>query len=86
MEKKESEPLTALLILGYKNEAKTQPEAKGDSKDDELDAELLRRLMVKLGVADKRAKEIIAAPISQKRAEIKKEADGSSSARNSRSI
>ena len=52
---------------------------KGDSKDDELDAEILRRLMVKLGVADKRAKEIIATPIDQKRAEIKKEADGSSS-------
>jgi outer membrane protein assembly factor BamC len=64
---------------GYRNEAKTQPEVKGDSKDDELDAELLRRLMVKLGVADKRAKEIIAAPVSQKRAEIKKEADGSTS-------
>jgi outer membrane protein assembly factor BamC len=48
-------------------------------KTDELDAELLRRLMVKLGVADKRAKEIIAAPVSQKRAEIKKEADGSTS-------
>ena len=65
---------------GYRNEAKTQPEdSKGDSKDDELDAELLRRLMVKLGVADKRAKEIIAAPVSQKRAEIKKEADGSTS-------
>ena len=67
-----------VIDTGYKNEAKTRPEAKGDSKDDELDAELLRRLMVKLGVADKRAKEIIAAPISQKRAEIKKEADGSS--------
>ena len=68
-----------VVDTGYKNEAKTKPEAKGDSKDDELDAELLRRLMVKLGVADKRAKEIIAAPVSQKRAEIKKEADGSSS-------
>ena len=64
---------------GYRNDAKTQPETKGDSKDDELDAELLRRLMVKLGVADKRAKEIIATPVNQKRAEIKKEADGSSS-------
>ncbi len=68
-----------VIDTGYRNEAKAQPEAKGDSKDDDLDAELLRRLMVKLGVADKRAKEIIAAPISQKRAEIKKEADGNSS-------
>jgi outer membrane protein assembly factor BamC len=55
-------------------------EAKAiDPQGGELDAELLRRLMVKLGVADKRAKEIIAAPVSQKRAEIKKEADGSAS-------
>ena len=68
-----------VVETGYKNESKTESEAKGDSKDDELDAELLRRLMVKLGVADKRAREIIAAPISQKRAEIKKEADGSTS-------
>ena len=58
---------------------KTEDKSKSDLKDDDLDAELLRRLMVKLGVADKRAKEIIAAPVSQKRAEIKKEADGSSS-------
>ena len=64
---------------GFRSEPKNQLESKTDSKDDELDAELLRRLMVKLGVADKKAKEIIAAPINQKRAEIKKEADGSSS-------
>jgi outer membrane protein assembly factor BamC len=69
-----------VVETGYKDEPKKgQLEAKGDSKDDELDAELLRRLMVKLGVAEKRAKEIIAAPVNQKRAEIKKEADGSSS-------
>ena len=64
---------------GFRSEPKNQVESKIDSKDDELDVELLRRLMVKLGVADKKAKEIIAAPINQKRAEIKKEADGSSS-------
>ncbi len=43
----------------------------------ELDAELLRRLMVKLGVAEKRAQEIAANPISEKRAEVVKEADSS---------
>jgi len=43
----------------------------------ELDAELLRRLMVKLGVADKRAQEIAANPVSEKRAEVVKEADSS---------
>jgi outer membrane protein assembly factor BamC len=70
-------PYGAVETGHWKNDPK---EAKAiDSQDDELDAELLRRLMVKLGVADKRAKEIIAAPVNQKRAEIKKEADGSSS-------
>jgi outer membrane protein assembly factor BamC len=64
-----------VIDTGFKTEDKSKP----DLKDDDLDAELLRRLMVKLGVADKRAKEIIAAPVNQKRAEIKKEADGSSS-------
>ena len=68
-----------VMDMGYKNDSKSKEDSKVDSRSDELDAELLRRLMVKLGLADKRAKEIIAAPISQKRAEIKKEADGSSS-------
>ena len=68
-----------VVDMGYKNDSKFKEDSKVDSRSDELDAELLRRLMVKLGLADKRAKEIIAAPISQKRAEIKKEADGSSS-------
>jgi len=68
-----------VVDMGYKNDSKSKEDSKVDSRSDELDAELLRRLMVKLGLADKRAKEIIAAPISQKRAEIKKEVDGSSS-------
>ena len=68
-----------VVDMGYKNDSKSKEDSKVDSRSDELDAELLRRLMVKLGLADKRAKEIIAAPVSQKRAEIKKEADGSSS-------
>ena len=65
-----------VVDMGYKNDSKSKEDSKVDSRDDELDAELLRRLMVKLGVADKRAKEIIAAPVSQKRAEIVKGADG----------
>jgi len=68
-----------VVDMGYKNDSKSKEDSKVDSRSDELDAELLRRLMVKLGLADKRAKEIIAAPVSQKRAEIKKEADGSTS-------
>ncbi len=43
----------------------------------ELDAELLRRLMVKLGVTEKRAQEIAANPVGEKRAEVVKEADSS---------
>jgi outer membrane protein assembly factor BamC len=43
----------------------------------EIDAELLRRLMVKLGVAEQRAKEIVASPVTEKRAEVVKEADSS---------
>jgi len=68
-----------VVDMGYKNDSKSKEDSKVDSRSDELDAELLRRFMVKLGLADKRAKEIIAAPVSQKRAEIKKEADGSTS-------
>ena len=51
---------------------KTAAEADGD-----LDAELLRRLMVKLGVEEKRAQQIVANPVSEKRAEVFKEADSS---------
>lgn len=43
----------------------------------ELDAELLRRLMVKLGVTEKRAQEIAANPVGEKRAEVVKEDDSS---------
>jgi outer membrane protein assembly factor BamC len=43
----------------------------------ELDAELLRRLMVKLGISEKQAQQIAANPVSEKRAEVNKEADSS---------
>lgn len=48
-----------------------------EEKDGDLDAELLRRLMVKLGVEEKRAQEIVANPASEKRADVVKEADNS---------
>ena len=67
------------IETGYKKEDKNKASINSDALDNELDAELLRRLMVKLGVADKRAKEIIATPVIQKRAEMKKEDDGSAS-------
>ena len=48
-----------------------------EEKDGDLDAELLRRLMVKLGVEEKRAQEIVSNPVSEKRADVVKEADNS---------
>jgi outer membrane protein assembly factor BamC len=57
---------------GYKDK-----ELKSQSSDDEdIDIELLRRLMVKLGVADKEAKNIIAAPAQENRASLDKDKDG----------
>jgi outer membrane protein assembly factor BamC len=54
---------------------------KNKSKDsraaaEDIDAELLRRLMVKLGVAEKQSRAIIANPTQEKRATINKAADG----------
>jgi len=60
---------------GYKLEGKKA--VAEDVRDAELDAELLRRLMVKLGVAEQKSKEIIAQGVTLKRAEVIKETDGS---------
>ena len=61
---------------GYRLD-KEDKSVKADEFDADLDAELLRRLMVKLGVADKQAQQIAANPVSEKRAEVVKEADSS---------
>ena len=61
---------------GYRLD-KTDKTIKTDEFDADLDAELLRRLMVKLGINEKRAAEIAANPVSEKRAEVNKEADSS---------
>lgn len=63
------------IDTGYKVEDKAT--VAQDVRDAELDAELLRRLMVKLGVAEQKSKEIIAQGVTLKRAEVVKEADGS---------
>ena len=63
------------IDTGYKVEDKTA--VAQDVRDAELDAELLRRLMVKLGVAEQKSKEIIAQGVTLKRAEVIKETDGS---------
>ncbi|HNZ55849.1 MAG TPA: outer membrane protein assembly factor BamC [Methylophilaceae bacterium] len=63
------------IETGYKADAKKSPTA--DARDDELDAELLRRLMVKLGVEEQKSKAVIANTVEIKRAEVVKEKDGS---------
>lgn len=63
------------IDTGYKADAKKAPTA--DARDDELDAELLRRLMVKLGVEEQKSKAVMANTVDIKRAEVVKEKDGS---------
>lgn len=63
------------IETGYKLDSKSAPET--DARDVELDAELLRRLMVKLGVEEQRSKSILAQATVIKRADVVKEADGS---------
>jgi outer membrane protein assembly factor BamC len=61
---------------GYRFEgAKT--ENKQEANDGDLDAELMRRLMVKLGVEEKRAQQIVSNPVVEKRADVVKESDSS---------
>ena len=63
------------IDTGYRAGAKTAAEA--DARDAELDAELLRRLMVKLGVEEQKSKSILAQAVTPKRADVVKETDGS---------
>ncbi len=64
------------IDLGYRAD-KTDKTVKLDEYERDLDAELLRRLMVKLGVSEARAKDIAQNPVREKRAEVVKEADQS---------
>ena len=64
------------IDTGYRLD-KTDKTVKTDEFDADLDAELLRRLMVKLGIAEKQAQQIAANPIKEKHAEVAKEADSS---------
>lgn len=61
---------------GYRFESGKQ-ETKAEENDGDLDAELLRRLMVKLGVEEKRAQQIVSNPVIEKRADVVKESDSS---------
>ncbi len=63
------------IETGYRADANKAPTQ--DARDEELDAELLRRLMVKLGIEEQKSKAIVADAATQKRAEVVKESDGS---------
>jgi outer membrane protein assembly factor BamC len=63
------------IDTGYRADAKSVTTA--DARDAELDAELLRRLMVKLGVEEQKSKSILAQASTPKRADVVKEPDGS---------
>lgn len=64
------------IDLGYRVDANDRT-VKVDQFEEDLDAELMRRLMVKLGVEESRAKEIAQNPVKEIRAEVVKEADQS---------
>lgn len=63
------------IDTGYRADA-SKDKAISSAADDELDVELLRRLMVKLGVDASKAKQIAATPVIERHAELLKEADG----------
>ncbi len=64
------------IDIGYRQD-QTDKTIKLDNFELDLDAELLRRLMVKLGVSQERAEQIAANPQREVRAEVVKEADSS---------
>ncbi len=66
------------IDTGYRIDAdKKKTSVDNERGADELDAELLRRLMVKLGVEEQKSKQVIASVVDTKRAEVVKEKDGS---------
>ena len=65
------------MIELYISEGKTETRWQPRPADPELEAEMLRRLMVRLGVQETRAKMLIAADQSSERAKLSRAADGS---------
>jgi outer membrane protein assembly factor BamC len=61
---------------GYKFEGNRTKSQEERAIAEDIDAELLRRLMVKLGVAEKQSRAVIANPVTEKRAALNKAADG----------
>lgn len=64
------------IETGYKLESEVKNN-NVDANEAELDAELLRRLMVKLGIEEQKSKSIVASATTVKHAEVVKESDGS---------
>ena len=60
----------------YTNEGKSETRWQPRPADPELEAEMLRRLMVRLGVEENRAKTMVAAEQRQDRAKLSRAADG----------
>jgi outer membrane protein assembly factor BamC len=60
----------------YVNEGKSETKWQPRPADPELEAEMLRRLMVRLGVEESRAKTMVAADQRQERAKLSREKDG----------
>ena len=65
------------IDTGYRIDAADKKVNTAEQFDSDLDVELLRRLMVKLGVAEKQAQQIAANPVSPQRATVVKESDSS---------
>ena len=74
--KNEVQTSLGVIDTGYRLDG-AKVDNKSEANDGDLDAELLRRLMVKLGVEEKRAQQIVANPVNEKRADVVKEADSS---------
>lgn len=62
---------------GYKLQGKLNKEEEARANAEDIDAELLRRLMVRLGVEEQKSRQIVTAVNNEVRAVPKKNADGS---------
>lgn len=65
------------IETGYRANAADNKNNAGQEFDADLDAELLRRMMVKLGLDEKKADQVMTQSASDKRADVIKEADQS---------
>jgi outer membrane protein assembly factor BamC len=66
-----------VIDTGYRADAADKKNTAGQEFDADLDAELLRRMMVKLGLDEQKADQVMTQAASDKRADVIKEADQS---------